>query len=664
MCRFGFPKTLQATTTAVFSHDEQGQRVKLEVQPATNDPLLNKFNRCCLSTWRANMDISVAFEMTDVARYIAKYTSKAEKATTDYTKIFEQLVTQDLAPDANLQRMASALLLKTVGNMDVCAQQAAHVVCGLPLYKCSRHIVMCYVDGEVIQDELHARELSDIRKYLKRPVEHENCSFVEMMKLFTMREAHGTIKCGQRKGEAVLRILPKYSRDPLSPQYSKYCMQFLILHKPFRQWQDLTDSFSDASEAYVRLKDNTEHLYDFQELVEDVMQSSESDDVAHLSHGETTDAWMTFLDAETPLELPAEQLAAPIHNWVEAAAEHQHLVRAARSFLVEAKQEMENQRRLLPVVDHNQLNAEQRRVYEDITEHFRSVSHQPLRALVLGTAGTGKSFLIHCMKQVLGDQCAVLAPTGVAALNINGQTIHSFQFAKVSQVNELKGASLQNLQDKCEPLKYIIIDELSMVSNKLLYAIDQRLRQAMPTHKDKFFGLCSIVMFGDLGQLPPVGDCRMFVQNSANERTLHGFTAYRQFNKIYYLQQSVRQADDHAFRDLLLRLRDGETTLDDYELLSQRFQGVVSQGVSSFHNAVRLFPTHEKVDEHNSNKLIQLCQPVASIEASHNCIKAKQADSNTACGLQRFLSLAEGCRIMLRANLWVDRGLLTVQSDK
>ena len=72
------------------------------------------------------------------------------------------------------------------------------------------------------------------------------------------------------------------------------------------------------------------------------MQSSESDDVAHLSHGEKTDSWMTFLDAETPLELPAEQLAAPIHNWAEAAAEHQHLVRAARSFLVEAKQEMEN----------------------------------------------------------------------------------------------------------------------------------------------------------------------------------------------------------------------------------------------------------------------------------------------------------------------------------
>ena len=62
----------------------------------------------------------------------------------------------------------------------------------------------------------------------------------------------------------------------------------------------------------------------------------------------------------------------------------------------------------------------------------------------------------------------------------------------------------------------------------------------MPTHKDKFFGSCSNVMFGDLGQLPPVGDCRMFVQNSANERTLHGFTAYRQFNKIYYLHQSVQ----------------------------------------------------------------------------------------------------------------------------
>ena len=81
----------------------------------------------------------------------------------------------------------------------------------------------------------------------------------------------------------------------------------------------------------------------------------------HLPHGETTDAWMTFLDAETL----AEKLPAPINNSVEASAEHQHLVQAARSFLVEAKQEMKNQ----PVVDHNQLNAKQRRMY-DVTEQF------------------------------------------------------------------------------------------------------------------------------------------------------------------------------------------------------------------------------------------------------------------------------------------------------
>ena len=663
LCRFGFPKPLLDNTTATFSCDEEGERIKLDVQPATNDPLPNKFNCRCLSTWRANMDISVTFKMTDVANYIAKYASKSEKATTDYVKIFKQLVTQELPVEASLQRSASGLLLKTVGNMDICAQQAAHVISSLPLYRCSRHIVLCYVDGEVIQDELGEKKLSDIRKYLRRPSVYEHHSFFEMIKMFTMKEIQGNIRCGLRTGEAVIRILPKFSCDPKNEQYDKYCMQYLVLHKPFRRWDQLVDGFVDASAAYANLTLGREDVHkNFQEVLDATAAGLNYQDEGCLPQVEDVDQWMTVLDVERPIQLAAGLLPVQQLDWKAASEAYHHLIPSAKSFLIESKAQVLQQQHLQnppSCVDPAKLNTDQRTVYNSVLDHMNSADNRPLHALVLGTAGTGKSYLIHCLEQILSAQCMVLAPTGVAALNINGQTIHSFfQFAKFTQVNELWGTSLQTLQDKCESLKYIIIDELSMVSNKLLYAIDQRLRPAFPKHSDAFFGACSVIMFGDLGQLPPVGDSRMFMRSDKNEHTLHGFAAFCQFNTVYHLKQCVRQADDHAFRELLLRLRDGNNTFDDYELLSKRFRGSVTGDMTLFVDAIHLFPTHEKVDDYNSEKLLQPRQPVAYIEASHNCVKAKQATSNIACGLQRFLSLSEGCKVMLRANLWVAKGLV------
>jgi hypothetical protein len=151
-CRFGFPKELNNNTVVTFTNDAQGNRNGVEIKPAANDPLINKYNRHCLSTWRANMDVSITYEMSDVAKYIAKYASKAEKTTHDYNEIFRHIVTDQLAPQANLQRAANALLMQTIGNADICAQQAAHIMSSLPLTSCSRHFVSCHIDGEHIHD--------------------------------------------------------------------------------------------------------------------------------------------------------------------------------------------------------------------------------------------------------------------------------------------------------------------------------------------------------------------------------------------------------------------------------------------------------------------------------------------------------------------------------
>ena len=120
-------------------------------------------------------------------------------------------------------------------------------------------------------------------------------------------------------------------------------------------------------------------------------------------------------------------------------------------------------------------------MYDHVHAHTINPQADPLAMLVLGTAGTGKSYLIHCLHQLLGQSVTLLAPTGVAAVNIGGATLHShLLFPNVHSFAQLRGPSLQKLQDKFHATRYVIIDEVSMIGCSMLNAINKRLQQAFP----------------------------------------------------------------------------------------------------------------------------------------------------------------------------------------
>jgi len=126
-----------------------------------------------------------------------------------------------------------------------------------------------------------------------------------------------------------------------------------------------------------------------------------------------------------------------------------------------------------------------------------------------------------------------------------------------------------------------------MVGCSALLAVDQRLRQARPDMSSVLFRGFSIILFGDLGQLPPVGDSPLFMAR-AGLRSVQGHACYLSFAQAFILSASVRQSADDAFRDLLVRLWNGESSQDDYQLLCGRCVARVDQG--DFAHAVRLFP--------------------------------------------------------------------------
>ena len=116
-----------------------------------------------------------------------------------------------------------------------------------------------------------------------------------------------------------------------------------------------------------------------------------------------------------------------------------------------------------------------------------------------------------------------------------------------------------------------------MVGRRMLELIDIRLRQAFPEYTNKPFGGRSIIMFGDFRQLPPVRDMPMYANNITHDIISNdGIAAYKHFREVYKLdvvqRQSGNSEEQQGFRELLLRLRDGECTLEDWKKLCTRFE--------------------------------------------------------------------------------------------
>src|SRR3989304_684676 len=123
---------------------------------------------------------------------------------------------------------------------------------------------------------------------------------------------------------------------------------------------------------------------------------------------------------------------------------------------------------------------------------------------ITGRAGTGKSTLLNYFRHTTQKKVAVLAPTGVAALNVKGQTIHSFfRFKPGITPDRVKKSRSGNNQSIYHKIDAIVIDEISMVRADLLDCVDRFLRLNGP-EADKPFGGIQMAFIGDLYQLPPV----------------------------------------------------------------------------------------------------------------------------------------------------------------
>ena len=212
-------------------------------------------------------------------------------------------------------------------------------------------------------------------------------------------------------------------------------------------------------------------------------------------------------------------------------APHKCIARETVTFVTKQK-ELAPAQDFSTSADPQNLQAKQLQAYKMVQQHIQGDHSKPLRMIVSGTAGTGKSYLIHCLRKLLQHKVKVIAPTGVAAFNVQGHTIHSLLYLPTKgDFKDLEGDRLHSLQQNLQEVEYIIIDEMSMVGRKMFGQVDSRLRQAFPHNADTVLGGCSCILFGDYGQLPPVMDLALFSQESRSALSDLGRAAYQLFDK-------------------------------------------------------------------------------------------------------------------------------------
>ena len=239
-------------------------------------------------------------------------------------------------------------------------------------------------------------------------------------------------------------------------------------------------------------------------------------------------------------------------------------------------------------------------------DRFESGDH----LFLTGRAGTGKSTLLRLLRATTRRKLAVLAPTGVAALNVRGQTLHSFFSwpGKLLRPTDVKRSRKKRLYERLDTL---VIDEVSMVRADLLDRVDEflRLNRDAP---DEPFGGVQVMLIGDLFQLPPVvastGERSLFEGEHAQYPSPHFFDAHVwretelemiELNRVF--RQKARQ-----FVRLLDAVREGHFDEDDLEDLNRR---VVSEAEYGDAPAITLTATNRLADAINQRALAQLTAP-------------------------------------------------------
>lgn len=287
-----------------------------------------------------------------------------------------------------------------------------------------------------------------------------------------------------------------------------------------------------------------------------------------------------------------------------------------------------------------------------------AIKREKLHLFVTGKAGTGKSTLLKLLRDTVSTKMAVVAPTGLAAVNVGGQTIHSFFTLPPKLITPDLIRSSRNAR-LIRKLELLVIDEISMVRADLMDAIDKSLRKTRNA-PDIPFGGVQVVMFGDLHQLPPIvqgGEVQHYFEETYGGPYFFNAPVFSQVEVPRLELSEVFRQSDERFVNVLNAVRDGEPDEMSVEELNGRVCRF--QDLTDPQNTVVLTTTNQAALQINSAFLKHLPGETVQVDAI-----VSGDFSQGAYPTDQQLHLKVGARVILLRNdskgRWVNGTLATV----
>ena len=256
-------------------------------------------------------------------------------------------------------------------------------------------------------------------------------------------------------------------------------------------------------------------------------------------------------------------------------------------------------------------NAELRTAWEFVEKTGKSV-------FLTGKAGTGKTTFLKKVVAESKKRVVVVAPTGIAAINAGGVTIHSFfqlplhPFIPGMKI-ESKFAFSKEKRSIIKTIDILVIDEVSMVRSDLMDAIDSVLRRFRNRYKP--FGGVQLLLIGDLQQLSPVvtDEDVQFLSQYYPSPYFFGSRALSQVDYVTIELKEVYRQQDLEFISILNSVRSGHPSADVIRALNSRYDPHFSPAADEGY--IRLTTHNQIADDYNARQLSLIDEPLHSFDA-------------------------------------------------
>ncbi|XP_037820089.1 uncharacterized protein LOC119609402 [Lucilia sericata] len=623
------------------------KKPKIFLRRKFEDKMLNAYNPTILQLHRANMDIQFILDAYACCSYIVNYINKSNRGV---SRILREAIDEIRGGNFTIKQKLQHIGHKFISGTEISAQEATYCCLGMRLSESSNadiYINTVRPEERVLilrsRDELQnlPSDSTDIYvtslldHYVQRPDELDSLCLADFAAYYKFSRTARNVQNEETYNEhdeqdenefsgRFLRLkdnsgfikkktkpnVIRYRRYNVNTHRSDYFRELVMLYHPWRNEE--VDILQNDNEGFCNTNkdaiDSNRRRYDvFEErelenVLENLRLESESD---NNGHGEDENP---SIDNEfRVLGVPEINPDINVFNIPENEPTEESPEGCIRLI------------KLPPLIPENDLLTMVRSLNNKQKIYLTHLLHniklgQPFYEFVGGGAGVGKSRLISALYQSVNYRqnyipgndpntikVLLCAPTGKAAFGIGGATLHSMFSLPINQssadLRPLTNDTANTLYSKFLNLKLLIIDEISMVGSKMFRYLDTRLKQVFKSTAP--FGGISVLVFGDLRQLPPVGDSWIFSAPTNDPYSvIYGSSLWDMF-KYFELNEIMRQREDQAFARALNNMACGKMSEVDISLMKSR--EVLESHVPD--EAIHLLCTNIEVDNWNTIKL-------------------------------------------------------------